>query len=143
MRIGSRHTGRALAAVLLAAAVTLPAVGAGPAAARKFKSISYSGTRGQVAYASFVIRGHSVVGLFVGGACLPNISLIEDGTDPPIRIRGGAFVVHASTTGYRVTMTAKDIGTRRYRVSYTLRNLRAKATCAYTVIARRTTAGGA
>ncbi|WP_354698733.1 hypothetical protein DSM112329_04426 [Paraconexibacter sp. AEG42_29] len=130
-----------VAAVVAGGVAVVPVVA--PAAAVKKKSISYSGIRGQVTYASFVIRGQSVVGLFVGGVCLPNIALIEDGTDPPLRIRRGGFGMDRSTDAYRIKLTATDIGNRRYRVSYTLRNKRAKASCSYKVIARRTTPGGA
>lgn len=134
MRIRPRAAAGAF--LLVAATVATGPVASGAAAPRE---ISYAGDRGHAVYASFVVRGGKVVGLFAGGPCLPNVSLIEDGETAPVPIRDGRFRFVTNRVRYRVTLDARRTGTGSYRVAYKLVNKAASSSCHYTVIARRTT----
>lgn len=136
MRIRLRAAAGALLVAAAAGAVAVPA----PSGAAAPKEISYAGDRGHAVYASFVVRSGKVVGLFVGGPCLPNVSLVEDGETAPVPIRGGRFRFATNRARYRVTLDAKRTSTGSYRVAYRLVNKAASSSCHYTVVARRTTA---
>jgi hypothetical protein len=139
--MGSRHTGAAGALVLavLAAGPAVPTAADGKPAP---KEISYAGNRGHAVYASFVVRSRQVVGLFVGGPCLPNVSLVEDGETKPVPIRDGRFRYTTNQKRYRVSLTAAVTSTGSYKVSYRLENKSASSSCHYTVVARRMAANG-
>jgi hypothetical protein len=100
--------------------------------------VSYVGGHGPSVYASFVVNSGKVVGLFVGGPCLPNISLIEEGTNKPVPIRSGAFKYRAIKQRYHVSLTATALSKTSYRVRFVLVNRDAKSTCSASVVARRT-----
>lgn len=112
--------------------------GAGAASTTTPRSVSYSGASGPSVYASFVVRGEKVVGLFVGGVCSPNTSLVEDGVNRPLPITSGRFLYNQASARLGATVRGEAIGPGRWRVRFTLRNKRSGSRCAYKVIARRT-----
>lgn len=122
------------AATLMLGSVPADGAGAGSTAT----SYSYSGSSGQSVYASFVVRSGKVVGLFVGGVCSPNTSLVEDGVNRPLPIRSGRWLYNQGGTRIGATVRGERLAPGRWSVRFTLRNKRSGTRCAYKVIARRT-----